>query len=342
MSHDLLAELDTIGAFSSSPSDHLEHLFVPFQELVGEEVEDRLRTLALGARRVALIGPSGCGKSSLSSYVTRVRPFASIEIPVNSDPEVARQEKLFGQHLVRAIGRWGEAHGAIDPEDVRKAKAEASDREERPGGRSTTRFGGGADFVVIKADLGRELAEEGATINQPIPTEEVAQVARRMLQLVRHREITPVIVVDDSDRWLSDADRDTVDVFFGRILRWVAALDVAMIVAVHEGYQSAAGYRQARTEGWFEEELWLPALTESRQLGQILGKRIDQATGRRLEEVFEALAVEELFGYYIGDGRLSLRRTLTVSQEAARQAAKDPEATFVTPAAARAAIAGFV
>ena len=131
MSHDLLAELDTIGAFSSSPSDHLEHLFVPFQELVGEEVEDRLRTLASGARRVALIGPSGCGKSSLSSYVTRVRPFASIEIPVNSDPEVARQEKLFGQHLVRAIGRWGEAHGAIDPED--EAEIEAGiDSAERP------------------------------------------------------------------------------------------------------------------------------------------------------------------------------------------------------------------
>lgn len=342
MSHKLLTELDTTGAFGSSPNNQLEDLFVPFQELVGVEVEGRLRTLALEARRVAVIGPSGCGKSSLSGYVTRVRPFASIEIPVNSDPEVARDEKLFGQHLVRAIRRWGEAHGAIDPEDVKRAKAEASDREERPGGRSTTKYGGGADFVVIKADLGRELAEEGAKINLTIPTTEVAAVARRMLDFVRYREITPVIVVDDSDRWLSDADKDTVDVFFGRILRWVAALDTAVIVAVHEGYQSAPGYKQARGEGWVEEEIWLPALAEPGQLGQILGKRIDHATGRRLDEVFEESAVEELFRYYQGDGKLSLRRTLTVSQEAARQAAKDPEAKLITSGATRAAIAAFV
>ncbi len=342
MSHELLAELDTLGAFSSSPSDHLEDLFVPFLELVGQGIEDRLRNLTLGARRVAVIGPSGCGKSSLASYVTRVRPFASIEIPVNSDPEVAREEKLFGQHLVRAIGRWGEVHGAIDPADVLRAKAEVSDREERLGRRSTTKFGGGANIGVVKGDLGRELAEEGSKIDQRIPTEEVAQVARRMLELVRYRDITPVIVVDDSDRWLSDADKDTVDVFFGRILRWVAALGAAVIVAVHESYLSADGYRQARAEGWFEEELALPTLTEPGQLGRILGKRIDQATGGRLEDVFEGPAVEELFGYYQGEAKLSLRRTLTVSQEAARQAAKDPEASLVTPAAARAAIAGFV
>lgn len=341
MSHDLLGELDTIGAFTSSPSDHREDLFVPFQELVGETVEDRLRTLLMEERRVALIGPSGCGKSSLANYVTRAQPFAAIEIPVSSDPEVAREEKLFGQHLVRAIGRWGAIHGTIDAEDVSRAKAEASDREERPGRRSSTKFGGGANFGVVKGDLGRELAEEGAKIDLPIPTEEVAQVARRMLELVRYQKITPVIVVDDSDRWLSDADKDTVDIFFGQILRWVAALGAATIVAVHEVYRLAPGYKQARGEGWFGEELWLPPLTEPSQLGRILGKRIDQATGRRLEEVFQTPAVEELFGYYQGAASLSLRRTLTVSQEAARLGAKDPEAQFITGAAARAAISGF-
>lgn len=225
---------------------------------------------------------------------------------------------------------------------MRQAKAETSDREERPGQRSVTRFGGGANLGVVKGDLGRELGDEGARIDQPIPTEEVGQVVVRMLQLIRLRDITPVIVVDDSDRWLSDADKATVDVFFGRIMRWVAALNASMVVAVHETYREAKGYQQARSDGWIEEEIWIPALTDSSQLGRLLSKRVTaRAADRRLDDAFEVAAVDELFGYYLSGAKLSLRRTLTVCQEAVRQVAKDPEANVVTAGAARSAVAEF-
>ncbi len=342
MSRQLLQRVDIAGVFSSSPRDHLEDLFVPFQQLTGVNVEDRLAKLAQEGRRIAIVGPSGCGKSSLSSYVARKDPFASIQIQVNSDPDVARQEKLFGQHLVRAIGRWAQTFGAMDEEDLRRAKAETSDREESPGRRSTTTASGGASAGILKGDLGRELAQEESKINQPIPTEEVAVVARRMLELVRYRKLTPIVVIDDSDRWLSDADQETITIFFGKVMRWVADLGASMIVAVHERYRRSPGYKQARGDGWLEEELWIPSLNDPKQLREILNKRVERAIGHQITAIAEVEAIDELFAYYIGEAGSSLRKTLTVAQDAVRQAVQDSDAERITAAAARAAISGFI
>jgi hypothetical protein len=98
--------------------------------------------------------------------------------------------------------------------------------------------------------------------------------ARQLLDLIRADDLQPVLVLDDTDKWLNTTwqpDATTVrSAFFGRVIRVLAEdLSTAAVVAVHPTYLADAEYQSA---GSLDNTIHVPAIPSPAAVGQILGR----------------------------------------------------------------------
>lgn len=314
MSNRAIRTLADSHAFNARPrSQDQRQVYVPFDELVETpSVERRLNDLVGAGSRVGLVGRTGSGKSSLLEHVLTRHPFARVGVPVSLDQErVAREPKLFAQHLVHALSRFGEASARQEQEE--RIYAMSSERDE------LRRVPG-----LLQGEAAFEFASSAARIDVNRPAAEVVQQAGRLFDLLRASELQPVLVVDDSDKWLGAATEPMIADFFGRVLPWIAELGTAIVVALQPApYLHSRSYREARKAGVPERELEMPVLTEPQQLGRILAKRAEVAgVDEPLAGLFTDGAVAALFEYYSGEGEYSLRKTLNAANCAVDLAAE--------------------
>jgi hypothetical protein len=304
-----IRELADAHAFNARPrSQDQRQVYVPFDELLEQaRVERRIGELLRAGGRVGLVGPTGSGKSSLLEHVLIHRPFARLSVPVSLDDKVAREPKVFAQHLVRALCRYGEESARAEQEERIEALAagpavgegEAAD----------------ADLGLLRGEAAFQFASSASFIDVSRPATEIARGAERLFELLRDHGLTPVLVVDDSDKWLSGAGDAMIRDFFGRVLPWIAELGAPMVVALQPAaYLDGPAYREARRAGVPEREVAMPALTVPAQLARILARRIEVAgVDEPVEAIFTAGAVAELYRYYADHAQASLRRTLNAA-----------------------------
>jgi len=84
----------------------------------------------------------------------------------------------------------------------------------------------------------------------PLSSGQRIEQARQLLDLIRAEGLRPVLVLDDTDKWLNTAwqpDAATVRAaFFGRVIRVLAEeLSTAAVLAVHPVYLGDDEYRAA-------------------------------------------------------------------------------------------------
>jgi hypothetical protein len=312
MSHKAIQELADAHAFNARPHTRDQrHVYVPFGDLLGQpSVERRVSELARAGARVGILGRTGSGKSSLLEYTLTRDPFARISVPVSVDDDrVAREPKLFARHLVRALCRYGEA--SVRAEQDERIGAISGDNIEREPG-------------LLRGEAAFEFAGAASRIEAGAPSYELVQDAGRLFDLLRAGGLQPVLVVDDSDKWLGAATEAMIDGFFGRVLPWIAELGVAIVVALQPApYLKGAAYREARSAGVPEREVEMPVLEEPSQLRVILARRVEVAgVEEPVAGIFTDPAVEVLFGYYAGAAGTSLRKTLNAANCAVDLAAE--------------------
>jgi hypothetical protein len=301
-------------AFNARPrTQDQRQVYVPFGELVDSPgIERRVTDLAAAGARIGLIGRTGSGKSSLVEYVLTRHPFARVVVPVSLDQDrVAREPRLFAQHLVHALCRYGDASARQEQEErIHAIAREGHDVRREPG--------------LLQGEAAFEFASSAARIDVNRPAAEIVQQAGRLFDLLRAGGLQPVLVVDDSDKWLGAATEAMIEDFFGRVLPWVAELGTGIVVALQpSAYLEGRAYREARRAGVPERELEMPVLREPAQLARILAKRAEVAgVEEPLAGLFTEPAIESLFQYYVGEAECSLRKTLNAANCAVDLAAE--------------------
>ncbi|USQ80000.1 hypothetical protein [Ornithinimicrobium faecis] len=145
----------------------------------------------------------------------------------------------------------------------------------------------------------------------------------QLLGLVGDHDLVPVLLLDDTDRWVGalevEASRTLRAAFFGRVLRLLADdLGVAAVVAVHPTYESDAGYQSAQP--FFDHVLRIPDLTVDGDVRALLQRRVARILGHDEEDgaldlVMTPEAVSVLFrGYQVAP---DIRRRILLSSTAA-------------------------
>lgn len=321
----LLAVQDA-HAFDPAPrhsSLWLHH--VPFDELTGRPTcEARLDKAIRRGERVALVGASGSGKSSVSSYVLGplVEGLAPLPIPVSlADPAVAVDPLAFAEHVVQTTFQY-----------VQRTMPEGrgeSDRATREQSQRLSKFSVMPQWLGAGVALTAEL-EAVETSLRSRPRHEAVEIARELLDIIAGHGAAPVLVLDDTDTWLSGLVGPESTAlragFFGRVVRLLAEdLSYAAVLAVHANYLRTPEY--ALAAGFLDTTVRIPTVSTAAGIGEILGRRITEALEQETESssLVTPEALDLLFAHYRKRGRPSdlRRRVLFVAHTALARACDD-------------------
>jgi hypothetical protein len=291
---ELLAALHRRQAFAPvAQPGYRTHLYVPFEELVGGRHESLLREAFESTQRVAVIGPIGSGKSSLIEYVTiGAAVFAPIWISVGHESaDMLRDPPEFARHLIGEVVRWARDTQAMGDEERRAILAETT-----PTLPSTTRTHK-QDFSLklalgwLEPSIGDEVQETVADPAVDRPRADFIASLDRLVELIREDlNRVPVVIIDDSDRWLrlDGRLRDALlDGFFSDTCRMLAERNWAVAMAIHPDYCSNGGFREAARNGYFTIQLGIPSFDSPEGLRRLFAARVQSVA--EAENEFAAL-----------------------------------------------------
>lgn len=321
MSAEGLTQYLDLRVFDSFPSlEDLAVYHVPFGEFIaGCSIEAALLRAVRNAERVALTGPSGSGKSSI--IATALGPLqagiAPITVPVFSEnPRVATDAMSFLGVVVRTITRYlRDAYQITDSERERMLQ-ESAPLETLASSSKQRSATVGLPSWALKAQLATQLTSVVAGTESGRTTPEVADVVQQAIAVIKRDGLQPVIVVDDSDRWLASAARPTpepiVTAFFGDVLREVAQLDCSLVVAVHPHYRDML----PRPSGVLVP-INVPTLPDATALELMLQGRAHRCGAEEgLTHILAPDALDHAFRHYANQGSFNIRRVLAVLHNA--------------------------
>jgi hypothetical protein len=346
---EFLQFLRSQNAFDHQPTyEALREVHVPFDHLTGSSrVEARLEEAGYRNGRVALIGSSGCGKSSVISYVfgPELEGIAPLVVPVSTVPAGSMIEpSTVADHLIQTVARRARSYGSVDSESESEALTRATARKPvRTGRDSVGRVG--VSFGWIKGELGADLTRQTEAAVSITP-EEKLEVVQQLLFSITDHGLSPVLIFDDTDRWLRGLGHEdplrVVQAFFGRVVRWIADLGCGVVVSVHNSYFTAATPKDEILE-FLDTPIDIPGIPSEDALRKILTRRVSIVTkdseheDADAAEAFEPGAIEHLFGMY-REGKHHLRWAIRTAHVALTEAC-DASSDYISAASIDAAAA---
>jgi len=330
MSKELIETLRAAAAFDATPlPEDLAALHVPFDDLLGEaKTENELQKAAEAGGRIALVGAMGAGKSSVLAYaLTPAAGFAPLPISVAPESdETVTDPGRFAQHVVRVISTWAAEVEMLDEEQRDELLRSVAKERIMPARSTGTHAGLSVQLPwLAKGEVARDVKRELApAVEVERSAVEYLDALKRLMRLIRTIELRPVLVIDDSDRWLRRGEPrpDIVGAFFGRIVRELAELETGLAIAVHEHYLQLGEYR-SNTVGVINTRIDVPKLTEEGQLACILDHRVQLVEeGGNAAAILDADGLARLWRFYADECGQSLRKTLQIAHTALSEAAR--------------------
>ena len=121
----------------------------------------------------------------------------------------------------------------------------------------------------------RQQTENAASLTRS--TSAMLEVVHQVLVAIGAHGLTPVLIFDDTDRWLRGGAYESPErlaaSFFGRALPVLVELPCALAVAVHREYVENQALKQLLGRV-LEIQVMVPALRQAHEVGRILESRL--------------------------------------------------------------------
>jgi hypothetical protein len=339
---DFLRTLDALHAFDPVPlPGYRSALYSRFENLLGGAHEARLGREVVNVQRIALTGTIGSGKSSMIEYALttgapRIAPIwvaaAHQSIDVLVDPPE------FARNLIRAVVAWAREAGTMSVGERQAALVETSSK--LPVRAITEKHGFSLRMALgwLEPAVSREVEQTLADPELERSPDEFVASLDRLVDLVQTQlGLVPVVVIDDTDRWLRFETKDRERLltgFFSDTCRMLSERNWSVLLAVHPEYATNGGFRTAVTNGYFTVKIDVPILDSPEAVRAIFEHRVravsaaaeeqalleagipgDALAPVSVEDVFEPGFDRVLFDHYRAS-KNNVRTVLTVVQQA--------------------------
>ena len=306
--------------YDELPGDH-----VAFDRLNGGGKTEASLTRLIEADEglIFVVGPSGSGKSSLIAATAGALAedkYAPIRVRVAALEPAATDPLEMTRHMLREVHAHANGNH-LTRTQRRRIEATVVDKRTRRG--ATSRFDAGLraqGLPGLTADLRLSLAGTSLDEEYGKNLTTASEGVRTLRGMFEHHGRVPVLIMEDTDAWLSGTggdplDEDIADAFFTKnIARVAREYALTLLVAAHETYRHTTGYKRAREV--MAGEIEVPAFTRPQEaIRAILQHRIDRTkVAAIVDDVFEADALVRLEAEY--DKNRSIRHVLRVTQQA--------------------------
>lgn len=327
-------------------------VYVPFEELLGVPFERSLASAFERGGRTAVVGPIGSGKSSAIEFSIersskRLAPLWVSAAHEGRDTLVDPTE--FARHMIRQIVRWARDAGAMNADERQAALAVSALRHAAATERRSTSVGLKLALHWLEPQWVSEVERVLADPEVDRLRSDFIDSLDRLVHLIYDRGYSPLVVVDDFDRWVNTTAADprpVLDSFFQNTCRMLAERNWAVALAIQPEYSASATFRRAAEQGFLGEQHEIPTLPSSVELKTIFHQRIVRAVAsenevRRsdgrpplpdagIDDAFEQGFEDQLFERYESDSNLrpvfsiadqALRETLAVGDDVVTRAA---------------------
>jgi hypothetical protein len=266
-------------------------------------------------------------RASSPTRSTAERGFAALPISVAPEgDETVTDPGRFAQHVVRVTATWAAELEMLSAEARDQLLRAVAGRRVLPSRSQRTHAGVGLQLPwlargQIARDIRRELEAASEVGRSAV---EYLEALSRLTRLVRATDLEPLLVIDDSDRWLRRGEprSEIVSAFFGRVVRELADLEVGFAVAVHETYVALHEYQET-TPGVLSSRIDVPRLSVAEQLERIIEHRVRRFLGEEASErILDDGALARLWDFYRAEASYSLRTTLQILHTAVTEAAQ--------------------
>ncbi len=279
--------------------------------------ESRLQNAARNCQKIALVGPSGSGKSILAHNALQGPGLAHINVPVAfEDESTVTSPKAFAEFLVRSVVTF--ASGYLSDRDREEALRRGSRKDAGKGRQTATKVATSAGiWGWLNVQLARDVTTLLPAVEQARTMNEMTEAVHDVLQIVAMRDLTPVVVLDDSDRFAAEDRARLIGPFFRNVIQWAASElgECGLVVSCSPDFNDNDAFTKAMSDGVLETRVLVPKLASADALMAILGKRVtDAGLDGGWPTAFEPSAKVMLYNYYKGPAKFSVRRVMNVAQ----------------------------
>lgn len=253
----------------------IRYLYKPYGELTDQNIEKQLEDAVRAKEKVILRSWRGWGKSCVINYVISMLDESFFPIPImirpaSTDDKLCSNASMFARFILSRILKAVNEAGKIKKgqcEQYRKYLSGSIDyknaKTDKIAGRLLSKLSWLPGFASTSAEVAGETGEYiEYAMNHEVYAEDQVGCINEIVNIHKNKEISMVIVLDDTDKFLQIGSIDKtklIEEFFSFIMPFVSDLDCAVIIPVHETYTSYENYKYAE-KAYIDRNVRIPEL----------------------------------------------------------------------------------
>ena len=275
MSLELLVEYEVFEHRTISPAD-IKYLYKPYGEICSSKPENSLLKAVMRGKKIMVRGRSGAGKTCLINYVISEldTSYFPIMFPVRLSGEhdkICSDASEFVAFMLHRILSAVQEAKTISRRQYNKFRkylsGEMSYREGKADtflGRLTSKLSWIPGFAQTSAEVGGQIEKYTEyALSQKIFVEDKVGCINEIIRIQNDKGITPVIVLDDTDKFLQIGAIDKtglIDEFFVYIAPLFRDFNCPIIFPTHDRYMVHDSYQYAE-KNIMDKEITIPELS---------------------------------------------------------------------------------